>query len=154
MSSEPTQFPPHLLGAGVQALAIAYQQLSARLNRQLEPMGLNMTQISLLTHLVRTQREESVLSLSQTMHMNQPGVTKAIQALEGRGWVVKNKSASDARVSLLIVTSAGKAQLEQAQQACLPVLAQAFGGLELDQLTQLISLLQHMNKTAWSCERP
>ena len=36
-----------LYWACVQALAIAYQQLAARLNRQLEPLGLNMTQISL-----------------------------------------------------------------------------------------------------------
>lgn len=154
MSSMPMKKPPHILGAGVQALAIVYQQLAARLNRQLEPMGLNMTQISLLTHLVNTKREETVLSLAQVMQMNQPAVTKAIQAMEGRGWIAKNKSATDARVSHLMVTPAGHLHLHQAQQACLPVLAQTFVGLELEELNQLILLLQKINKTAWKSEQP
>lgn len=143
------KIPPHLLGAGVQALAMVYQQLAARLNRQLEPLELNMTQISLLTHLVNVSREETVLSLAQAMQMNQPAVTKAIQAMEGRGWIAKNKSTTDARVSHLIVTSAGRDHLHQAQQACVPLLAQTFGGLELAELDQLINLLLKINKTAW-----
>lgn len=143
------KIPPHLLGAGVQALAMVYQQLAARLNRQLEPLELNMTQISLLTHLVNVSREETVLSLAQAMQMNQPAVTKAIQAMEGRGWIAKNKSTTDARVSHLIVTAAGRDHLHQAQQACVPLLAQTFGGLELAELDQLINLLLKINKTAW-----
>lgn len=148
----PMKNPPPVLGACVQALAIVYQQLAARLNRQLEPLGLNMTQISLLTHLVKVSREETVLSLAQVMQMNQPAVTKAIQAMEGRGWVVKNKSATDARVSHLMVTAAGKEHLHQAQQACVPLLAQTFAGLEVEELNQLISLLQKINNTAWRRE--
>lgn len=145
----PMKNPPPVLGACVQAIAIVYQQLSARLNRQLEPLGLNMTQISLLTHLVRVSREETVLSLAQVMQMNQPAVTKAIQAMEGRGWIAKNKSTTDARVSHLIVTPAGRDHLHQAQQACVPLLAQTFGGLELAELDQLTNLLLKINKTAW-----
>lgn len=143
------KIPPQLLGLGVQSLSIAYQQLAARLNRQLEPLDLNMTQISLLTHLTRADREETVLSLSQVMQMNQPMVTKAVQAMEARGWIDKKKSVADARVSFLKVTSAGQAHLQQAQQACVPVLQQAFGGLEQEELMQLIALLQKMNKAAW-----
>ena len=98
---------PPLLGAGVQCLSIVYQQLAARLNRQLEPLGLNMTQISLLTHLVHANREETVLGLAQTMQMNQPAVTKAIQAMDVRGWVQKRKCKKDARVSYVAVTADG-----------------------------------------------
>lgn len=140
---------PQLLGLGVQNLSIAYQQLAAKLNRQLEPLDLNMTQISLLTHLTRVEREETVLSLSQAMQMNQPMVSKAVQAMEARGWIDKTKSVADARVSFLKVTSEGQAHLQQAQHACVPVLQQVFGGLEKEELMQLIALLQKMNKAAW-----
>jgi MarR family transcriptional regulator, transcriptional regulator for hemolysin len=146
---KPMKIPPQLLGSGVQSLSIAYQQLAARLNRQLEPLDLNMTQISLLTHLIRADREETVLSLSQSMQMNQPMVTKAVQAMEARGWIDKKKSVADARVSFLKVTKAGQAQLQHAQQVCVPVLQQAFGGLDQEELTQLIELLQKLNRTAW-----
>lgn len=146
---KPMKIPPQLLGSGVQSLSIAYQQLAARLNRQLEPLDLNMTQISLLTHLIRADREETVLSLSQAMQMNQPMVTKAVQAMEVRGWINKKKSVADARVSFLKVTSAGQAHLQSAQQACVPLLQQAFSGLDQEELMQLIALLQKMNRTAW-----
>jgi DNA-binding MarR family transcriptional regulator len=141
--------PPHLLGAGVQALAIVYQQLAARLNRQLEPLGLNMTQISLLTHLMHTKREETVLALAQVMQMNQPAVTKAVQAMEVKGWLTKTRSTQDARVSYLGITSAGQDHLRKAQQACVPVLEKTFAGLDESELDQLILLLQKINRTAW-----
>lgn len=148
------KIPPPLLGAGVQSLAIVYQQLAARLNRQLEPLDLNMTQMSLLTHLVNAKREETVLGLAQTMQMNQPAVTKAIQAMEVRGWVQKQKCKKDARVSYVTVTAAGKHHLGQAQQACVPLLQKTFSGLEEQELRQLIDLLQKINNTAWKSDEP
>ena len=148
------KIPPPLLGAGVQCLSIVYQQLAARLNRQLEPLGLNMTQISLLTHLVHANREETVLGLAQTMQMNQPAVTKAIQAMDVRGWVQKRKCKKDARVSYVTVTADGKDHLNRAQQACVPLLHKTFSGLEEQELRQLIDLLQKINNTAWKSDQP
>lgn len=145
---------PPLLGTGVQFLSIVYQQLAARLNRQLEPLGLNMTQISLLTHLVHAKQEETVLGLAQTMQMNQPAVTKAVQAMEARGWVKKRKCKKDARVSYLGITDEGRNHLGRAQQECLPVLEKTFGGLDESELRQLIDLLQKINKTAWKNDQP
>jgi DNA-binding MarR family transcriptional regulator len=143
------KIPPALLGTGVQFLSIVYQQLAARLTRQLEPLSLNMTQISLLTHLVHSAREETVLGLALTMQMNQPAVSKALQAMETHKWVQKHKCKKDARVSYVTITREGRDHLSKAQQECLPVLEKAFSGLKQSELKQLIELLQKINNTAW-----
>jgi DNA-binding MarR family transcriptional regulator len=136
--------PPALLGAGIQALAIAYQQLAARLNRQLEPMGLNMTQMSLLTHMAQRNDPQTIVALAQTLQMNQPAVTKALQAMETQGWVDKQKSATDGRSSFVAISPQGQAQLQLAQQACLPVLLEAFKHFSGDDLQGLIAQLKQI----------
>lgn len=137
--------PPRevILGANIITLSICYQHLSAKFNRILEPLQLNMTQLSILTHFSRMPagHAETVTHLSQVMEMNQPMVTKSIKAMHALGLIKKKTGKDDARVSFLYISEAGSARLQEAQQACLPLIEEAFADLSFEELTQLLGLL-------------
>ncbi|SMF56394.1 DNA-binding transcriptional regulator, MarR family [Alteromonadaceae bacterium Bs31] len=131
-----------LLGGAIHKLAVCYQQLSGRFNRVLEPLSLNMTQMSLLTHFAwNPGQRETIGQLAEVMLMNQPAVTKAVKSMANMAWLVKIKDEHDARVTHLQVTEAGLRQLELAREQCLPILQQAFAGLNDKELGLLIGLL-------------
>ena len=131
-----------ILGANITSLAIVYQHLSAGINRELDPLNLNMTQLSILSHLARNADVcETISTLSKSMEMNQPMVTKAVKAMVNEGWIEKITSEEDARVSFLRTTVLGKEQLVQAQQACLPIIDKAFTNMEMEELIQFLTLL-------------
>jgi len=132
-----------LLGSTIHRLAICYQQLSGRFNRVLEPLGLNMTQMSLLTHFSwQPETAETISHLAESMKMNQPAVTKAVKAMVMAALLRREKDESDARVTHLYITEQGLARLMEARVRCLPILHQAFKGLEPEELALLNTLLE------------
>ena len=123
-------------------LSICYQHLSARINRALEPIGLNMTQLSILSHFQRVPEAlYTIGQLAKTMDMNQPMVTKAVKPMVEKGWLKRQADENDARVTLISLTQEGVMQLQAAQQASFPVIQQGFAGLSDDDLGQLVNLL-------------
>lgn len=132
-----------LLGASIITLSICYQHLAARVNRELEPMALNMTQLSILTYFSRLPEghAETITHLSQVMEMNQPMVTKAVKTLHNQGLITKSAAKEDARVSHLYLSNSGKKRLLEAQQACFPLIEDAFADVKTDELMVLVELL-------------
>lgn len=137
-----------LLGANVVHLSICYQHLTARINRTLEPSGLNMSQLSILTHFSRMPPDhiETVTHLAHAMEMNQPMVTKAVKAMHSRGLIEKKAAPEDSRVSHLYLTAEGQKVLHEAQSACLPLLETAFSELNQKELGQLVGLLSKLKQ--------
>ena len=136
-----------LMGANMVQLAICYQQLSARLNRALKPLDLNMTRISILTHYARhTGVSHTVGELAETMEMNQPAVTKAVRAMSEAGWLKRSIDGADARIVHVTMAPAGEKQLRRAHRVCGPVLAQSFSLLSTDDLGHLATLLGRLRE--------
>lgn len=125
----------HELGQAIELFSMTYQQIAGRLNRQLDAYGLNMTQISILTHFARIRDSSHTVSeLADIMSMNQPGVTKAVNTLVKKSLLNKQRDENDGRVSHLTLTSEGLAALRKAQQGCLPLLERTFGELSEEDL--------------------
>ena len=134
-----------ILGANVTQLAIVYQHFSAQVNRAVEPLSLNMTQMSILTRLINHPHvNETVTSLSQAMDMNQPMVTKAVKAMVNNGLIARQISDEDARVSFLKLSEKGKQTLVKAQEHCMPLIDKTFAGLEHGEALQLLTLLSRL----------
>lgn len=124
-----------LVHANVVQLSIAYQHLSVRLNQALRPLGLNMTQLSILTRFARHDGlKETVSSLTEAMQMNQPAVTKAVKTLTSQAWLARETNESDARISYLTITPEGLAQLQVAHEACGPTIDSAYRDLSDEEL--------------------
>ncbi len=138
-----------LLGANIAALSVCYQHLSARINRALEPLKLNMTQLSILNHFAHMPENayETVSRLSQIMEMNQPMITKAIKAMVDHGLIIKKASPEDARVAHLHLSDAGRGKLDEARQHCYPIIAQAYESLGTEELVQMLNQLDRIKNS-------
>ncbi|EDY82814.1 transcriptional regulator, MarR family [Verrucomicrobiia bacterium DG1235] len=130
-----------LVHANVVQLSIAYQHLSARLNQDLRPLGLNMTQLSILTRFSRIDGlRETVSSLAAAMQMNQPAVTKAVQSLAAHGWLSRKADETDARITHITLTPEGLRQLGAAHQACAPTIDAAYQNHSTEELETFLTL--------------
>jgi DNA-binding MarR family transcriptional regulator len=137
-----------LMGESLVNLIICYQKLANRINQAIEPLDMNMTQMSILNYFSWQPKHESTISqLVTVMEMNQPAVTKAVKAMVARGWMLKRQNENDARVFLVSITEQGMQQLNLARQVSTPLLEQTLGGLAENDLGQLNSLLKAVKTT-------
>lgn len=137
-----------LMGESLVNLIICYQQLANRINQTIEPLGLNMTQLSILNHFSwQPQHSATIGELATTMEMKQPAVTKAVKSMSEKGWMSKKQDNDDARISLVSITDIGLDKLMQARKASAPLLHETFGKLEVENLAQLNNLLITLKKS-------
>lgn len=130
-----------LVHANVVQLSIAYQHLSARLNQDLRPLDLNMTQLSILTRFSRFEGlRETISSLATVMQMNQPAVTKAVKSLASHGWLKRTPDEKDARITHVTLTPEGLKQLGVAHQACGPTIDAAYRNHSTEELQSFLEL--------------
>jgi DNA-binding MarR family transcriptional regulator len=78
-----------------------------------------------------------VSTLADADHSSQPSMTTALQRLEAQGWAHRVADPADARASLLSLTPAGRAALEDVRAARLAVLAPLLDDLDEEDLTRL-----------------
>src|SRR5690554_1375668 len=128
---------------GIIDFMIAHDLLSYQIEKALRTLELNLTQMSLLNHFSwQPDRAQTITELAKVMGINQPGITKAVNALVDKGCLVKEDSAEDARVKLVRITRVGSGLLDQARAACYPAIEQTFGVLDDDELQAFTGSLQ------------
>ena len=134
-----------LIQRGIVDFMIANDLLRFQLESALRPLGINLTQMSLLNHFSwRPEQASTITQLTQVMAINQPGVTKAVGALVDKGYMAKVESAEDARVKQIKITAQGLGLLDQARAACYPSVEAAFGCLDTAELTAFTQCLNKM----------
>ncbi len=134
-----------LMGSNLVNLIICYQHLANHINRNVEPLQLNMTQLSILNHFSwQPETAHTIGELAQVMQMNQPAITKAVKAMVGNGWLRKQTDSEDARVSLVFITPEGLAQLDKARMVNVSLLGATFGSLPEQELLGLNTLLEKL----------
>ncbi|EGF89424.1 marR family protein [Asticcacaulis biprosthecium C19] len=126
-------------------MMIATDRLRFQIETSLRPVGINLTQMSLLNHFSwRPDHAQSITELTEVMAINQPGVTKAVAALADKGLVEKIDSAEDARVKQVKITAKGLDVLNQARRAAYPPVEAAFGQLDDGELAAFVGHLRKM----------
>lgn len=81
-----------LLQRAVVNFMICHDLLTPQIDKQLRPLGLNLTQMSLLNHFSHApQQRHTISQLVKVMGINQPGITKAVNALEKLACLQKQK---------------------------------------------------------------
>ena len=137
-----------LINKNLVTFAICYQHLSDRINRTLEPLQLNMTQLSILSHFSwQPERSHTISELTKVMEMNQPAVTKAVKSMVNKGWIRREADPDDARVTHLFVNENGLHQLAKARELCFPLISDAFTGFDNAELDQLQVSLAKLKDT-------
>ncbi len=134
------------LGLVVQGIHSAQQSLSALINRIVEPMGLNMSRLTVLTLFSnRPNQSQTVSSIVAAANMNQPTVTKIISYLIEQAWLTTELDPTDARKRLLNITPAGLGTVIRAYTELSPAIDRACLPLNDEQIGQLNHLLSKLN---------
>jgi DNA-binding MarR family transcriptional regulator len=82
----------------------------------LAPVGLKITQYSLLSHVLRLGPLRAS-ELAAAMQLSPSALTRNLQPLIEQGWVTQHADTSDARAQLLHITPAGRRLRDRAQRA-------------------------------------
>jgi MarR family transcriptional repressor of emrRAB len=134
-----------LQGRVMRELAVVQRLSETRFNRALRPLGLSMTQVSVLARLTDPEGA-TVGELTQAMEINQPGISKIVTGLTTRGAVRVVAVRTDARRRLVRLTPTGRRLLDQARKALHPEASLIFGDLDDAQLGALRALLVNVRE--------
>lgn len=116
---------PSMLAAT--AITRAHRVVLARVNSALQPLDLNFAQCEVLTLLTLSQRGELTMTrLGDMLGVHSASVTRIADHLETRGLAGRVVSSADRRVTLVSITSAGRA----AADAAITLLASIQYGVE------------------------
>jgi DNA-binding MarR family transcriptional regulator len=134
------------LGQIVQGIQMAQQNLSTLINRIVDPMGMNMSQLTVLAHFSnRPNKTQTITSIAAAVEMNQPSVTKIVSHLTGKGWLSREADSSDARKKALNITSAGLGMVIKAYGELSPAIDLAFHSCSDQQIEELKQGLNRLN---------
>lgn len=136
-----------LLQRAVVDFMICHDLLTPQIDKKLRPLELNLTQMSLLNHFSHQPEQRHTISqLVKVMGINQPGITKAVNALEKLDCLQKENDKDDARIKWLRITQKGLAKLNDARQASGPQVFAAFGSVADADLQSFCNGLQQMKQ--------
>ncbi len=93
-------------------LQLASAHIRKRANRELEPLGMTITQLGAL-FVIATRPECRLKDLAAELHINASAVTTLAARLERAGLVATVRSPTDRRAFCLGLTPAGRESLEQ-----------------------------------------
>lgn len=106
-----------------------------RMNQHLRPVGLTLTQFSLLAGLYWLSRQGEAVTqqrLADYAHTDRMMTSKVLQTLEKKGLVARHSHPHDGRARQLALTAAGEALLRQAHAVMEQADAQFFGPLQAE----------------------
>ncbi len=86
------------------------------------------------------------LALAARLVSRAPDITRMLDKLESRGWVVRERPPANRRVVLISLTDAGRQLLATLDEEVRATHAQQLGHLSPEQLAQLIELLQEARR--------
>ena len=121
-------------------LASAY----ALASRSLDAQGLSFSEQRLLLS-VREAAGRRPTEIARDLHLTASGVTRALLPLEKRGIVKRERDPVDARASLVSLTPAGRALLDEAVSISAERAARLLRRLSVGQAKQLERLLSEIS---------
>ena len=134
--------------------------LESKLIKEVSPVPLTVSQFHILK-VMALNGHHQLGELADFLGVSPPATTKNIDKLERLGFVVRNASEGDRRVTLLSVSRAGRRLVEKYEKTKAALLApvlEKFGAEEIETFASLlerfsVSLLQHENSHHDFCLR-
>jgi DNA-binding MarR family transcriptional regulator len=114
-----------------------------RLNTELKKLDLTFTQYNVL-RILRGAGSEGVScsQLAERMIVRDPDVTRLLDRIEKRGYVVRRRSEQDRRILMVTISPAGMKQLQAADRPVREVMESSLRKLGKEVLSQLIQNLE------------
>jgi DNA-binding MarR family transcriptional regulator len=99
-----------------QLMRLCYRNSSPELFRRLGELDLSLTQVKTL-HVLQADAEVTVKEVAGLLHMSLPAMSRSLDGLVQRGYVERLESDRDRRARLVRLLPAGRAVLENIEQA-------------------------------------
>lgn len=107
----------------------------------------------MLIDLLWNQGEMSQQQLADQMQKDKNSVTKLVDAIERKGFVVRKQNASDRRSNTLVLTEKAEILKPGAKQKGISILDKMLEGIEEDEIRAFLDTLQKLNKNMSSVEQ-
>ena len=99
-----------------QLMRLCYRNSSPELFRRLGELDLSLTQVKTL-HVLQADTDVTVKEVAGLLNMSLPAMSRSLDGLVQRGYVARLESEHDRRARLVRLLPAGRAVLEEIEQA-------------------------------------
>lgn len=120
---------------------IASQMYQTVMEQQLAAHNLTVPQLSVLSHLVRSNQAQRVTDIARAVDVGQPAVSKILAKFDSAGWIAFAASDADKRSKSAVATPLGAQSLMRIQTSLLPGLADHLQGWSDQERDAFASLL-------------
>lgn len=122
-------------------LSTARNVLAARMDRAVAPLGLTSSQIGVIL-LLWFERARTPNEMSRVLSYDTGSMTRMLDRLEKKGFLVRQRSLADRRVVELTLTPLGRDAAQQLPDLISQVLSDQLRGFAADEVATLVRLLQ------------
>jgi DNA-binding MarR family transcriptional regulator len=122
-------------------LSTARNVLAGRIDRAVAPLGLTSSQIGVIL-LLWFERARTPNEMSRVLSYDTGSMTRMLDRLERKGFLVRQRSQSDRRVVELALTQQGREAAQQLPELIAAVMTEQLRGFAPDEVTTLVNLLQ------------
>ena len=122
-------------------LSTARNVLAARMDRAVAPLGLTSSQIGVIL-LLGFERAHTPNEMSRVLSYDTGSMTRMLDRLEKKGFLVRQRSRADRRVVELELTPLGRDAAQQLPDLVSKVLSEQLRGFSADESATLLRLLQ------------
>jgi len=122
-------------------LSTARNVLAGRIDRAVAPLGLTSSQIGVIL-LLWFERAKTPNEMSRTLSYDTGSMTRMLDRLEKKGFLVRQRSQSDRRVVELALTAQGREAAQQLPALIAAVMTEQLRGFAPEEVATLIGLLQ------------
>ncbi len=122
-------------------LSTARNVLAARMDRAVAPLGLTSSQIGVIL-LLWFEHARTPNEMSRVLSYDTGSMTRMLDRLEKKGFLVRQRSHADRRVVELALTPLGRDAAQQLPDLIASVMNDQLRGFSADEVTTLVSLLQ------------
>lgn len=107
------------------------------------PHDLSVAQFSLMNHLLRNGGpKKTIQELARVFQVSKASMGGVVQRLEGKGFVRIEKTASDARQKIVVVTDLGEQARDDTIKAVAPLIAKIIDGVGMEQLAAALETIK------------
>jgi DNA-binding MarR family transcriptional regulator len=138
--------PLRLVFAVFNEIGIIEQLASTRFSRVM-PMGLHLSQFTVLNHFVRLGGERTPLELARAFQVSKGTMTNTLQRLQARELIAMRPDPKDRRSKRVTITEAGRAAHAAAIEALRPEVAALSDRLDLPRLAEILPDLRRLRET-------
>ena len=121
--------------------------LAKRIRDLLPPLpgGVTPAYVQILDVIQKLQRQSGsvkISDVSDAMNLPRPGITRTVKEMEKKGYLTKEASAEDGRVTYLTITDAGAALSDKFDQKYFETLSAALGDISEDDADCMIRTIE------------